>query len=155
MVVWTVPPGEAPGKVPHSMILRRIIEYSDLKWTHRYYLLLAPHRTPQNSNSMSESAVQTLCEFQQLGAMITALGSLFHAAPYLVQNLLLIPSLTLPWQFHSFSWVCCCHQKVELSTAPPLPSWGHHEPPLPPQLGSTNQETFLIHLAFQAFHHLC
>ena len=45
---------------------------------------------------MIESIVQTLLELQQLGAMTTALGSLFHAHHPLVKNLFLTPSLTFP-----------------------------------------------------------
>lgn len=42
------------------------------------------------SNPLSENAVQTLLELWQLGAMPTAVGSLFHAHCPLVQNLSLI-----------------------------------------------------------------
>jgi len=42
---------------------------------------------------MFESSVQMLPGLQQLGAMTTALGSLFHAHRPLVQNVFLISSL--------------------------------------------------------------
>lgn len=40
---------------------------------------------------MSKSGVQMLLELQQLGAMLTALESLFHAHCSLVENLFLTP----------------------------------------------------------------
>ena len=43
---------------------------------------------------MSKSGVQMLLELQQLGAMLTALESLFHAHCSLVENLFLTPNLT-------------------------------------------------------------
>ena len=54
-----------------------------------------PNRTTQNSNHMSESLVQTLLELWQLGAVTTALGSLFHAHHHQVKNLFLIPNMKL------------------------------------------------------------
>lgn len=47
---------------------KRIIEYPKSEWTHKDHWLqvLAPHRTIQNSNQMSESVVQTLLELQQV-----------------------------------------------------------------------------------------
>ena len=74
----------------------RVAEYSELKECTRViesnpWLHAAP---PQNPNPMSESTVQILLELQQLRAVPTALGSLFHAHHALVQNLSLAPSLT-------------------------------------------------------------
>jgi len=45
---------------------------------------------------MSESISQMLIEFQQLDAVPTALGSLFHAHHSLVKSLSLASNLTLP-----------------------------------------------------------
>jgi len=82
-----------------------------------------------------------LLELQQLGAVTIVLRSLFHAPLLLLKNL----SLTLPppWPSpdaapcHSL-WFCRCHQRAELSVAPPLPlpgAAGHHEAsPQPPLL---------------------
>jgi len=56
----------------------RIIECPELEGTHKAYQVqpLAPHRTSQNSNSMSESVVHMLPDFQQVAVLTTALGSL-------------------------------------------------------------------------------
>lgn len=56
--------------------------------THVYHRvqLLAPHRTIQKSNLMSESTIQTPLELRQLRTMPTALGSLFLAHPPLVKS---------------------------------------------------------------------
>jgi len=54
------------------------------------------HATAQNSNPMSESIVQILLGFSQLGAALTALGSLLHAHRPPVLILSLTPTLTLP-----------------------------------------------------------
>jgi len=70
---------------------------------------------------MSESAVQTLCELQQLSTVPTALRSLFHAHCSFVKNLSLTSSLTLP-----SAAPCCslsfCHynQRAEIGAAPLL-----------------------------------
>jgi len=45
---------------------------------------------------MSESTAQTLLELQQLGAVPTALGRLFHVHCTPVKNLFIIPKLTEP-----------------------------------------------------------
>jgi len=47
---------------------------------------------------MSESTVQMFLELQQLRAVPTVVGSLFHSHHPLVQNLLLIPNLTLAFE---------------------------------------------------------
>ena len=46
--------------------MQRIIEYPELEGIHRDYRvqLLAPHRTTQKSNHISESIVQTLLELR-------------------------------------------------------------------------------------------
>lgn len=60
--------------------------------------LVAPQRTTQKSHCMSESTVQMFFELQQLRAVPTVVGSLFHSHHPLVQNLLLIPNLTLAFE---------------------------------------------------------
>jgi len=68
---------------------------------------------------MSENGVQMFLELQQLGAVTTALGSLFHA---LVMNLFIIPNLTLPWHTSvPFPQALSLSPERELSTAPLLP----------------------------------
>ena len=59
----------------------RITDHPELERTHEDHQvqLLVPHSTNQNSEPVSESTVQMLLELWQLGAMSTALGSLFHA----------------------------------------------------------------------------
>ena len=102
-----------------------IIEYLELEGTIRIIEsvhLLAPHRTTQKSDHMSESIVQMLLELRQLCAMTTVLSSPFHAHHPLVKNLLLTPNLPLPW--HSsmpFPRALLLSQRAELSAAPPLP----------------------------------
>jgi len=68
----------------------RIIEYTELERTHKDHRIqhLAPHRSTQN--------IQMLLELWQLGAMLAALGSQFHAHCPLVQNLSLTPRPDLP-----------------------------------------------------------
>ena len=56
--------------------------------------LLPLHRT--TLNCMSESSVPVLLELQQLGAVPTALGILFHAHYPLVETLSLNSHLPLP-----------------------------------------------------------
>jgi len=69
-----------------------------------------------------ESIVQTLLELQQLGAVTTALRSLFHAHHPLVKNLFLTSNLTLPEAAPCCSLgSCCCHQRAELSAVSPIP----------------------------------
>jgi len=91
--------------------------------------LVAPHRIVQNSNPMSESAVQMLLELHQLGAMPTALGSPFHVQRPLVQTLCPTPSCpssgTAPC--HSLG-PRHCHR--EQSSAFPLHSVVDIRPPL-------------------------
>ena len=57
-----------------------IIEYPKLEGTHKAHRAqpLAPHRSTQKSDHMTESVVQMLLELQQLVAMTTALRSLFQ-----------------------------------------------------------------------------
>jgi len=77
-----------------------------------------PTQHHPKSNPTSESTVQILLELQQLRAVPTALGSLFHAHSSLIQN----PQLPLPW--HSsmlFPQALSLSQRAELSAAPPLP----------------------------------
>jgi len=52
----------------------------ELEGSHKddQYQLLASQKTTQHSNRISESTAQMLLEFQQLGAMHTALGNLFQ-----------------------------------------------------------------------------
>ena len=50
---------------------------------------LAPQRTIQNSNPTSESSLQMLTELMQLGAMTTALRSMFYDHHPLVKKLFL------------------------------------------------------------------
>jgi len=72
---------------------------------------------------MSESTVPVLLELQQLGAVITALGSLFHAHHPLMQNLSLTPNLTFPGHSSKlFPQLRSLSQIAELSTAPSLPA---------------------------------
>jgi len=59
-----------------------------------------PH-TSAESNPMSESAVQTILELQQLGATCTALGRLLHAYHPLVQILSLPPTAPPLMQLHA------------------------------------------------------
>ena len=61
--------------------------------------LLTPHRTTQYSNLMSESIAQVLLELQQLEAMTTAPGRLFHAHHPLAKNLSLTPTWPSPKPF--------------------------------------------------------
>ena len=91
--------------------------------------ILAPHRITQNPNPMSESTIQMLLELQQLRAVPTALGSLFHAYRPLVQTLSLTP--TCPSQHSSmlFPQALSLSHRAELSASSPLPgrSCSHHE----------------------------
>ena len=75
-----------------------IIEYPELGGTHKDHQvqLLAPHRTTQKSDHMSESIVWMVFELRQLCAMTTALGSPFPAHHPQVKNLFLTPNLPLP-----------------------------------------------------------
>lgn len=76
-----------------------ITEYLELEGTIRIIEsvhLLAPQRTTQKSDHMSESIIQVLLELWQLRDVTTALGSLFHAHHPLVKNLFLTPKLTHP-----------------------------------------------------------
>jgi len=72
-----------------------------------------------------------LLDLQHLGAVPTALRRLFHANHPLVHNLYLIPTRPSPDAAPSYSIGSChCHQRAEISTAPPLPCdrvAGHHE----------------------------
>lgn len=54
-----------------------------------------------NPNPLSQASVQTLLEFQQLQAVPTALGSLFHAHRPVVKNL--FPILMANFHFSCFS----------------------------------------------------
>ena len=58
----------------------QIAEYPKLEGTHKDHQvqLLAPHKTTQKSGHKSGSLVQTLLELWQLGAVTTALPSLFQ-----------------------------------------------------------------------------
>lgn len=60
----------------------RITEYPELEEAHKDQLL-APQKTTQQSDHMSQSAVQALFELWQLSAITTPLGSLFSAWPLL------------------------------------------------------------------------
>ena len=109
--------------VPHAN--HRITEQPKLEGTHKdhWVQLLAPHRTTQKSNYLSESSVQMLLELQQLGAMPTALGRLFQR-------------LSTFW-WSAFSWYptwpspdaapCnllrfdCRHQRAEICACPSAP----------------------------------
>ena len=62
---------------------------------------MAPHRTTQQSDHMSKSILQMLPELQQLGAMPTALDSLFRAHRPLVQTLSPTPVCPSPTQLHA------------------------------------------------------
>jgi len=66
--------------------------------TYRYYLGINKsnswlHTGPPSNQTLSPRALH---ELQQLGAVLTALGSLFHAHHPLVKNVFLISNLTLP-----------------------------------------------------------
>jgi len=84
---------------------------------HHWVQLLAPQRPTQNPNPMSESTVQTHLELRQLGAMPTALGSLFHA-----NHLSLTASCPSPDTAPCRSLrPCRCH-KHQSSVLPSVPS---------------------------------
>jgi len=112
------------SRVGNKEVNHRIILYPVLETTHIHHWvqLLAPYRTTQNSNPVSESTVQTLLELRQFGAMPTAPGRLFSpdAAPC-----------------HSLGSYHC-HQRAELTATSPLPLWeavGHLKVfPWPPLL---------------------
>lgn len=80
------------------ILFHRIIGYPKLEGNCKHHRVetMAPYRTTQNSNSMSENTVQIYPELQQLRVVITALRSLCHAHHLLVKNLFLTPSLTTP-----------------------------------------------------------
>ena len=84
------------------------MEYPKLEETHKDHeaQLLTPHSTTQNPNPVSESTVQMAFVLWQIRAVLTALGSLFHAHRPLVQTLSLTPN---------------CPKTAELSVAPLLP----------------------------------
>jgi len=65
-----------------------------------------------------------LPELWQIGAMPTALGSLFSAHHPLVQTLFLTPTCPFPdtAPCHSLR-LCQCHQSAEFCICPQLPSW--------------------------------
>lgn len=74
----------------------------------------------------------------QHGAMTTALGSLYHVHHSLVKILYLTCSLTLPDTSPCHSVRSChCHQRTEISTAPPFPL-PHEELQLPSGIPSTS-----------------
>lgn len=80
--------------------MSQFIEYPLLAGTHKDQVQLwLPKMTTQKTDPLSESVVQTLFEFQQLGAMHTALQSLFHAHCPVVKKIFSIPSLTLLLMF--------------------------------------------------------
>lgn len=102
------------GNTTHS-----IIKYPELEDTNKGHQIqdLAPQRTTQNSNHMSESTVQMLLDFWQLCTVTTALGNHFPVPNHsLVKNLFLIPNLTLPDTAPRFSLESfCCQQKDQCS----------------------------------------
>lgn len=85
------------GNPTHSF--HRIIKYAELEETHKDHQIqvLAPQRTTQNSNRVSESIVQMLLDLWRFTAATAALGNHFPVPSHsLVKNLFLIPSLTFP-----------------------------------------------------------
>jgi len=71
---------------------------------------MASQEIPQNSNLMSESAVQTLLEHWQLSFVDSALGRLFHACNR--QDLSLTPSCPSPDTAPCCSrGPCRCHRE--------------------------------------------
>ena len=124
---------------------RRIMLYPKLEGTDKdhWVQLLGAHSTTQNSNPLSESTVQLLLEFQQLGAVTTALGSLFHAHLLSGEEPFLKTHLSLP-----YTAPCCSSGSVrreQSSALPPLSLWGAAAsmrlPFISSALGWTNQGT--------------
>jgi len=98
--------------------LHRTTEYPKFEETpeDHWVWLPAPHRTTQNSNSVSKSLVQTIFELRQLGAMPLAFWwRTFSQSPNWPS-----PDTTLHCSLRSY----ICHQREELSAAPLLPLWG-------------------------------
>lgn len=110
------------GNTTHSF--HSIIKYPELEETHKDHQIqdLAPQRTTQNSNHMSESTVQMLLDFWQFSTVTAALGNHFSVSNHsLVKNLFLIPNLTLPdtascCSLKSF----CCQQKDQCCPSTPV-----------------------------------
>ena len=68
-----------PCQTCTAVELQWTTEHPRLEGIHKDHVQLqSPHRTTRQSNPVPETALQMFLELQQLGAMTSALGSLFH-----------------------------------------------------------------------------